>query len=248
MQHFSKTSLILLDIAVAISVVGIAFVLFTRSHTNTPSVTPLTVETKTFSEQGAQPQPYEITVTYPQVQEAAQFNQIVEHAMLDYVQEFKNDFLVDAEGSSVEYFLNSEFDVHTAKAGFLSSEYTISNYTGGAHPNSQVYGMNYDFNAQRFVESGELFNTETTYLNYLSKTMATKIDPSLAEDEFFAEGRAPLAENFDQFVINNTGVVFLFSPYQIGPYAAGAQRAEFSWKELEPYLSAYGRELMNRVK
>lgn len=32
MKHFSKTSLILLDIAVLITVAGIAFVLFTRQY------------------------------------------------------------------------------------------------------------------------------------------------------------------------------------------------------------------------
>lgn len=43
--------------------------------------------------------------------------------------------------------------------------------------------------------------------------------------------------NFQNFVIEDTGIRFIMTPYQVAPYAAGMPEIVFTWKELELYTS-----------
>jgi len=38
------------------------------------------------------------------------------------------------------------------------------------------------------------------------------------------EGLMPTYDNFEQFIIHDDGIEFIFLPYQIAPYGAGIQR------------------------
>jgi hypothetical protein len=44
----------------------------------------------------------------------------------------------------------------------------------------------------------------------------------LAQD-VFADGALPKPENYARWSITKKGLLFTFDPYQVGPYAAGAQ-------------------------
>lgn len=42
--------------------------------------------------------------------------------------------------------------------------------------------------------------------------------------------------NFENFVILDEGIKFIFSQYQVAPYAAGMPEVVVGWDELKPYL------------
>lgn len=108
---------------------------------------------------------------------------------------------------------------------YVSVEILISEYTGGAHPNSVAIGVNVTPDGKKI--------TLVDALNLIGKSLqqvAVEADAQLKillGDAYFADGAAPIPDNYSTFLVDEQTVTFVFNPYQVGPYAAGPQEVVF---------------------
>lgn len=122
-------------------------------------------------------------------------------------------------------------------------------YTGGAHPNTWQLGWNFD------LEQGSFFGTELLADNTeLQEAVSGEIirqarepleDGTVPAEGYWEDYEAIIA-NWASYTVNfdEEGMVVIFSPYELAPYAAGPQSFRLSYDWLEPHLSAHGQALL----
>lgn len=122
-----------------------------------------------------------------------------------------------------EYFYSftwtDEYTVQRADEHILSVRGDWSSYTGGAHPNYGVYGMNLD------PESGEdvLLTDILTETDGLTDILIKKIREKYPDEPFdsLPEMLADYELENYSWTLSYQGLTFYFSPYEIASYAAG---------------------------
>ena len=122
-------------------------------------------------------------------------------------------------------------------------------YTGGAHPNTWQLGWNFDLEEGIFF-GPELLTDGTELQEAVSGEIIRQAQLPLEDGTVPAEG---YWEDYEAIIANWTsytvsfdeeGMVVIFSPYELAPYAAGPQTFRLSYEWLEPHLSAHGRVLL----
>lgn len=101
--------------------------------------------------------------------------------------------------------------------------FTIYSDTGGAHGLTATKTFSFTKAGQR-ISLEDLFTTGTkglgTVADYVKGELAKR---EFADQKWISEGAAPSADNYANFVIEDTGITFIFDPYQVAAYAAGTQ-------------------------
>ncbi|MDF1496482.1 MAG: DUF3298 and DUF4163 domain-containing protein [Patescibacteria group bacterium] len=170
------------------------------------------------------------------------------------VQQFRNDYAdIDHEYDPGPWFLGYDFSVTRNDQYFISVVLEGSIYTGGAHPN-QMYET-FVFNME---EGGELMSLEDVFnpmatavdedtgaslswLEYVSNQSRLKLmSEEYADADWINSGAGVNSDNFKLFYLTESGIVFIFPPYQVAAYAAGPQEVGFDYDDLAGYLKAYG--------
>ena len=114
--------------------------------------------------------------------------------------------------------------------------YTVTDYsyTGGAH------GMNTETCLVFSLETGDLLGLEDIFredsmsallgllMEYVSEAFE---DPS--DSGYLLVTDIPVTENFS---ISDSGITFIYNPYEIAAYAAGIIRINIPWDELQDIL------------
>jgi hypothetical protein len=118
------------------------------------------------------------------------------------------------------------FEDAYAGSDFVSVALLVSEYTGGAHPNSAYIGVNVDVRTGKEVTLGEALALTGKSLAEVAAQTDKEMKAKLT-DAYFKEGAEAKAENYSTFVIGKDSVTFIFNSYQVGPYAAGPQEVSF---------------------
>jgi hypothetical protein len=110
---------------------------------------------------------------------------------------------------------------------------------GAAHPNTYTLVINLDSrNPPAFLSLSQLFVQQSDYLDLLSTYCA---DNLRARDALqFPDGAAPNPENFANWLFDSQGLVIIFDPYQVAPYALGMQEVLVPYLYLEPVTDPLG--------
>lgn len=171
----------------------------------------------------------------------------IEQAIADRIAEFKQngdfenltaeDIELQGIGGDRKYALTLEYKVSQG-AGYHSYAYTVYEDTLGAHPNSYYMTLSFDKDGNE-VTLTDIFEPGSNYLERISQIATAQVGTELARrlsadpgESFFREGVAPSAENFQNFYFEGDAIVFLFPPYQVAAYAAGAFQARIPLSEL----------------
>jgi hypothetical protein len=148
----------------------------------------------------------------------------------------------------------------TSSEKMQSVSYLVNTYefTGGAHGMS--YPATYSFNKNGQILISNILDIDnTTKQIELTQILAAKLkqelgdmldsemlnmglglsylnqqgqfDPTLCDCGTFTP-----KDNFNNFIITDEGVTFIFGPYQVAAYAVGMPEVTLSWEELAPYL------------
>lgn len=121
-------------------------------------------------------------------------------------------------------------------------------YTGGAHPNTYHMGWNFDLETGTFLDVKMLGEDDG-----LQKAVAEEILRCAGQPqdgwvpiEGYWEDHETIIADWSSYAVsfNEEGMTVIFSPYELAPYAAGAQEFHFTYEFLEPYLSAEGKLLL----
>jgi len=131
---------------------------------------------------------------------------------------------VGSASSPGPYFLGIEYDIFQYEPNVKSILFTISDYTGGAHPNLYYQTFTFNFHNNTVLELDDLLVPSGTPLTTVSTLVIADLVAQMgvgADDSWIAGGAGPTYENYANFVLDADSFTFYFPPYQVAPYAAG---------------------------
>lgn len=131
------------------------------------------------------------------------------------------------------------YEIELLRPDFVSIRFEPSTYAAGAaHPYSFSYAMNYNLRTDNEVTTPEGFFIQgTDYLATLSSYAEKALLDQFGKDASAMEsmvrsGAAPKAENYRNLFLTEKGLLVVFDPYQVAPYAAGSPKITIPYDEL----------------
>jgi hypothetical protein len=110
----------------------------------------------------------------------------------------------------------------------LSYVFQLTQDTGGAHPNTYYKTFTFDTTGGERLDIGDIFQPNSNYLQLLSTkaradlpALINKVQEGAADTETINVGTQPITDDFQSWYINDSNLVLLFAPYQVGPYSLG---------------------------
>ena len=124
-------------------------------------------------------------------------------------------------------------------------------YYGGAHPNTMLWGWNFDLVGGTYINPLSIGLDEQEFRTLVAAELVAQADERAAALQ--QEPAAMYWEDYHNILLNwsdypvffdTAGMTVRFSPYELGSYASGAHEFTLSYAFLEPHLGDYGRELL----
>lgn len=184
--------------------------------------------------------PLRIAITYPYVEGMVGFNAMAEAAANIQLGDFKKNSLendqaikeVDPEGYAKyprEYTLDISYDQGLLTSDTVSAILRVANYTGGAHGAQYFVPLNYSVKDARPLTVADIFPNDPNYLQTISEFCTTELTKQIDErggtgaaaGSWITDGAGPVAENFQDFLLQDETVTFYFPQYQVAAYALG---------------------------
>lgn len=127
----------------------------------------------------------------------------------------------------------------------ISMEQVLFYNTGGAHPNSTVQTFNYGMSGTRpkLLTLGDFFRPNSNYRVQVAAQVMAKLKAQGAEWVQDGTAQKLTTAQLNNFSVAPDGLTWIFSPYEMGPYAAGFIEAKLTLRELGP---EFRRELLKR--
>lgn len=118
----------------------------------------------------------------------------------------------------------------------------VFEYTGGAHPNTDYYSLNFwtkDGNAVPFGLS-RLFKAGSAYLSMLSRHTIASLRKQGASSITSGLVTRFTADDLKTFVLSPVSITFIFSPYAVGSYAEGSYTVTIPYSVLRDDIDPAG--------
>lgn len=195
----------------------------TPTITETDSVTATETKAGIISESTAT---YRIEVHYPQFGIAAADEKI--KAVVDRAVAAFKEYPANPPGSAVpQNELTGSFSSAYVGPDIVSVALSISEYTGGAHPNTAIIGVNVDRTTGKELSLNDALALIGKSLEEVAQVSLEALKATLGDDIIAPEGASPTVENYSTFLISEDRVTFVFNNYQVAPYSAGQQYVWF---------------------
>lgn len=142
----------------------------------------------------------------------------------------------------------SSYSVTEPSAEVLSITFEVWTYTGGAHGNLDIITLNYSLLTGRRLELVDIFEYPDTALELMSAWAYEELSRRLGglrQERMLRDGLVPTPENFASLSLTPQGISMRFQPYQVAPWAAGAQKVDMPLERLlpaRPLLSLWGKK------
>ncbi len=166
---------------------------------------------------------YEIVGYYP-VTRSAGITAIMRDFVVGQIETFKKD--TSAGGELPEGYRAMTLDISYEQRRSAQADnyiFTIYSDTGGAHGLEATKTFS-------FTKIGEEIAVKDLFTNGIQGLSAIADDVKadlmkrdFADSAWITEGSAPLESNYQNFIVEDEGVTFIFDAYQVAPYAAGKQ-------------------------
>lgn len=161
--------------------------------------------------------------------------------IMQYLQEGKD--AIDSYGEDMQaaatwmsYEEQAEGTVYFHEGSFLSYQFKVYSYMGGAHGNTVTTNRVFDMSSQNTVTLSNLFTEESLSVvaDNLRQALAIQndcqtVDELIQSGIFFSAGDI---EPNDNFLFDNKGLTWIYDPYEIAPYAYGPVTVSLSWNQL----------------
>lgn len=155
---------------------------------------------------------------------------LLKQLVMKKLNSFKNEFLksicgvADQKDFTYTFFVTSKIITYQ---NYVSLAFFIETYTGGAHPNHDIWTIVYDKNQKQVVSFDVQFQKNPSFLSFVSTSVRGDFffSPHIFNTLWMMEGTQPKKENFERFLFTEKGILFYFIPYQIAPYSSGTFEA-----------------------
>lgn len=215
----------------------------------------LEFENKTLNQNSTNPK-YVIQTNYPQILQPhtpaeISFNQKAKEWAQASINEFKKSvadnesYPISADLKANGSTLTVTYDLTALEPRkFISLRYSTDRYlAGAAHPAHTYAALNYDLDRNQVLTLQDLFNPNSPYLRFLSKTMTTRLTQKLNKEAngggatLFKDGLTPDNKNYEVWNITPRGLKFTFNEYQVAAYVFGPQEIVLKYPEVQSYLA-----------
>ena len=185
--------------------------------------TEVTVQEKVITEST---DTYKIDAHYPQSGIPAldgKVQAVIENAL----SEFRSYPANPRDSSAPQNELVSSYSSVYIGQDIASVALSISEYTGGAHGNTVIIGVNVDRTTGNELALDDALVLIGKTLPQVADASLVQLKATLGEDLTFPEGASATAENYSTFLVSQDRVTFVFNNYQVAPYSAGQQHVWF---------------------
>lgn len=163
---------------------------------------------------------------------------VINEMRSEYSAFFADDTLY---GMSAHWSLSGDYEELWRAESIVSMVYTLSTYTGGAHPNSFYRTFTFDLEDEREVLLADLFNTDLeTALGTIAPLVQADLREQMgewAEGAWIEDGAGPDPLNYGNWAIDDSSLYFFFPPYQVAAYAAGSFRVALPLESISALLA-----------
>lgn len=179
---------------------------------------------------------FEIDVNYPTAIWQYPFaEQTVDTFLNDYKTQFMQSYTpVDHAGAYANFWtLSFDYQVFNHSQSIMSLLFSISTYTGGAHPNYDFHTFTFDLQKNTEITLDNLFvkgsNPWATIAPIVQQSLETQLATEIGsplvdtDKQAITDGTGEDPQNYQNFVLDGDSLVFHFPPYQVAAYAAGPQ-------------------------
>lgn len=182
----------------------------------------------------------DITVTYPMLG-----RKDIDRDVAGWVERIASTFEVELAQQSLEVEqlhhlpceLMGSYTLTRPSTNALSIVFEIWTYTGGAHGNLDVIPLTYSLISGQRLGLVDIFENVDKAVEIMSavsrEELATRLGGGRV-DSMIRDGTEPVADNFSALALVPGGVRVYFQPYQVAPWAAGAQRVFVPLEKLAP--------------
>ncbi|SRR3989339_104992 len=205
-----------------------------------------------------------LDVSYPTIsgstnpETEASANKVIKKFINDIVQDLKSEEEgIDMDGiqGNIESTLSMTWEPMIVTSEFISLRFDYSAYSAGAaHPNNMSRVLNYDLAKGRILGTRDLFATPEEALPFLSVASRKALKKEMLDiskeewDTQVLSGTEPIAENFKEVALTKEGLVVIFNPYQVAPYARGTQDILIGKNELTEKLAIEAQNALREVR
>lgn len=197
--------------------------------------------------------PFAINVKYPILSGIKdntilnKINSTILNNVNDKINTFKADTLSDPPmaGLPGQPSVDGDYQFFGNYKGIVSVEERLSEFSpGSAHPNN--YSNTYSFD----LNTGEMLNNITDLCvdkNNCLTSIAKLTQKHLKEvlnkmqvgtQDWTNEGSNAKIDNYQDFMVKDSGLMIIFDPYQVAPYSAGTIYVTVPWGELSGVIKA----------
>ena len=164
------------------------------------------------------------------------------------------------ESATYPWELQLQITVSDSTDRFISLLGVGYEYMGGAHGMPFHITLNYDQRQDRFITLPELLGDSTALepiSEYVRRDLAqqfmearqqpvqgnSSVEQFIRENKWLREGTAPGYANYRNVLLQPAGLRFIFSAYQVAPYASGTPDVEVPVSVFRDELSPEARQL-----
>ncbi|KKT91358.1 MAG: hypothetical protein UW92_C0013G0007 [Candidatus Jorgensenbacteria bacterium GW2011_GWA2_45_13] len=131
------------------------------------------------------------------------------------------------------------YETELLTSELISIRFEPTTYTAGAaHPYSFTHAFNYDLRTGSIIRSPEGFFTPNSgYLDTISSYSINNLLEQFNNERDAIEpmirgGATPNSENYQNLLFTKSGLLIVFDPYQVAPYAAGISEVTIPYETI----------------
>lgn len=162
----------------------------------------------------------------------------VEPAVKAFVKSFQ-DYYGDFPDDALTYELEVDSEVSFQSESVVSLMTSFYAYTGGAHGYEMIDYLNLDAENGSVLTLDKLIEDQDEFKAFAELKFKEQMD--MAPEDDINSGRFYFEDDGfyipEIFGFTEEGMELYYATYEIGSYADGPVSIEFSWEEMEPWLS-----------
>ncbi len=187
----------------------------------------------------------QVNINYPlEMVKYAEVTKVIDTFVADqqkgFISSYTPDYTLPAHVNNWE--MDVYYELYKYSEDIQTVLFQTSFYTGGAHPNSGYTSMTFDVKTGKQLTLNDVFANGNVPLDMiaqyahedLKKQLGDMADPIMLDPGT----AATTPDNYKNWALTPTSIIFFFDPYQVAAYAAGPQKVEIPFSTLGSALAA----------
>jgi Protein of unknown function (DUF3298)/Deacetylase PdaC len=145
--------------------------------------------------------------------------------------------------AGAENYYGATYETTYLDPRLVSVVFTISTFTGGAHPNSVRLALMFDLTQARAIKLDDVLSEPNRAVAEIAAVCKAKLEEQAKKDDWELFDNADIAAVVgaaENWAADKDGIEILFDPYSIAAYVYGPHECRLSYADLERWLKPDG--------